>query len=90
MVPGMPGKPEEPGPNPRSCDTDYSKSREWDHQGCLGHFEEGQEGHFQVLGPRRVILGCFHNFKIVNLPLIESIDGLSVIGLQGFHCILAQ
>ena len=28
MVPGMPGKPEEPGPNPQSCDTDCSqKSR---------------------------------------------------------------
>ena len=45
----MPGKPEEPGPNPQSCDTDCSQSREWDHQGCLGHFQEGQEGHFQVL-----------------------------------------
>ena len=45
----MPGKPEEPGPNPQSCDIGYSQSREWDHQGCLGHFHEGQEGHFQVL-----------------------------------------
>ena len=45
----MPGKPEEPGPNPQSCDTDCSQSREWDHQGCLGHFQEGQVGHFQVL-----------------------------------------
>ena len=26
MVPGMPGKPEEPGPNPQSCDTDCSQS----------------------------------------------------------------
>ena len=43
MVPGMPGKPEEPGPNPQSYDTDCSQSREWDHQGCLGLF---QEGHF--------------------------------------------
>ena len=50
MVPGMPGKPEEPGPNPQSCDTGCSQSREWDHQGCLGHFQEGQEGQFQVLG----------------------------------------
>ena len=33
MVPGMPGKPEKPGPNPQSCDTDCSQSREWDHQG---------------------------------------------------------
>ena len=89
----MPGKPEEPGPNPQSCDTDCSQSREWDHQGCLGHFQEGEEGqkiHFQVLGPRRFILECFENFCIVDLPLVESIDGLSVIGLQGLHCILAQ
>ena len=50
MVPGMPGKPEEPGPNPQSCDIDYFQSREWDHQGCLGHFQEGQEGHFQGPG----------------------------------------
>ena len=86
----MPGKPEEPGPNPQSCDTDCSQSREWDHQGCLGHFQEGQGGHFQVLGAQEVILGCFHNFSIVDLPLMESIDGLSVVGLQGLHCILAQ
>ena len=46
MVPGMPDKPEEPGPNPQSCYTDYSQSREWDHQGCLDHFQGGQEGHF--------------------------------------------
>ena len=79
----MPGKPEEPGPNPQSCDTDYSQSREWDHQGCLGHFQEGQEGkegHFQVLGLRSAILGCFHNFSIVDLPLVKSTDGLSVVG----------
>ena len=46
----MTGKPEDPGPNPQSCDTDCSQSRVWDHQGCLDHFQEGQEGHFQVLG----------------------------------------
>ena len=45
----MPGKPEEPGPNPQSCDTACSQSRGWGHQGCLGHFQEGQGGHFQVL-----------------------------------------
>ena len=50
MVPGMPDKPEEPGPNPQSYDIDYSQSRGWGHQGCLDHFQEGQEGHFQVLG----------------------------------------
>ena len=36
----MPGNPEEPGPNPLSCDTDCSQSREWDHQGCLRPFQE--------------------------------------------------
>ena len=80
----MPGKPEEPGPNPQSSDTDCSQSRGWDHQGCLGHFQEGQGGHFQVLGAQEIHPG-FHNFSIVDLPLMESIDGLSVIGLQGLH-----
>ena len=42
----MPGKPEDPGANPHNCDIDYSQSREWDHQGCLDRFQEGQEGHF--------------------------------------------
>ena len=90
MVPGMPGKPEEPGPNPQSCDTACSQSREWDHQECLGHFQEGQGGHFQVLEPRKFIFGCFHNFSIVDLPLVKSVDGLSVIGLLGLHYILTQ
>ena len=79
----MPDKPEEPGPNPQSCDIDYSQSREWDHQRCLDHFQEGQEGHFQVLGG-------FHNFSIVDFPLVEPSDGLSVIGYEGLHCILTQ
>ena len=48
-VPGMPGKPEDPGPNPHICDTDCSRNRDWDHQVYLGHFLEGQGGHFQVL-----------------------------------------
>ena len=82
MVPGMPRKPEEPGPNSQSCDTDCSQSQEWYNQKCLGHFQEGQGGHFQVLEARRVIMGCFHNFSIVDLPLMESSDGLSVIGLE--------
>ena len=86
----MPGKPEEPDPNPQRCDICYSQSREWDHQGCLGHFKEGHEGHFQILAPRRVILGFFHNFSIVDFPLVESIDGLSVIGFEGLQCILIQ
>ena len=86
----MPGKPEEPGPSPQSCDTDCLQSREWGHHGCLGHFQEGQGGHFQVQEAQGGILGCFHNFSIVDLPLVESVDGLSVIGLQGLHCILTQ
>ena len=90
MVPGKPGKPEEPGPNPQSCDTDCSQRREWDHQGCLGHFQERQGGHLQVLGAHRVILGCFHNFSIVDLPPVESSDGLSDVGFQGLHCTLNQ
>ena len=48
MVPGRPDKPREPGPNAQSCDTHCSQSREWGHQGCLGHFQESQEGHYQV------------------------------------------
>ena len=61
MVPGMPGKPEEPGPNPQSCDTDYSQSRGWDHQGCLGHFQEGQGGHFQVQAFKAFIASWLNN-----------------------------
>ena len=30
----MPGKAEESGPNPQSCDTACSQSPDWDHQGC--------------------------------------------------------
>ena len=48
----MPGKPEEPDLNPLNCDIGCSQSREWDHQGCLGlcqEGQEGQEGHFQIL-----------------------------------------
>ena len=48
MVPGTPGKPEEPGPNPQSCDIGYTQSQEWGHQGWLGHFQEGQKGQNQV------------------------------------------
>ena len=86
----VPGKPEEPGPNSQSCDIDCSTSREWGHQGCLGHFQDGQGGHFQVQEAQEVILGCFHNFSIVDIPLVKSVDGLGVIGLQGLHCILTQ
>ena len=55
----MPGKPEEPGPNSQNCDTDCSQSLVWDHQGCLGHFQEGQGGHFQVLGAKEIHPGVF-------------------------------
>ena len=86
----MPGKPEEPGPNPQSCDTDCSTSREWGHQGCLGHFQEGQGVIFRYQRLRKVILVCFQNFCIVDVPPVKSVDGLSVMGLQGLHCILTQ
>ena len=69
----MPGKPEEPGPNPQSCDTNCSQSREWGHQGCLGHFQEGQEGHFQVQTAQE---GHHWVFPQFHLPLVESVDGL--------------
>ena len=64
MVPGMPDKPEDPGPNPQSCDIDYSQSRERDHHGCLDHFQEGQEGHFQVLKAQEGYPGLWGVSKI--------------------------
>ena len=90
MVSGRPGKPGEPDPNPQTCDTDCSQSRGWGHQGCSGHFQEGQKGLYQVQRAQQVILRDFPNFSDVDLPLLKSIDGLSVIGLQTFHCILTQ
>ena len=63
MVPGMTGKPEKPGPNPQSCDTGCSQSRQWDHQGCLSHFQAGQEGHFQVLRAQDCQPGVFPQFQ---------------------------
>ena len=48
MVSGMPGMPEEPGPNPQSCDIGYSQSQEWGPQQCLGNFQEGQKDQDQV------------------------------------------
>ena len=48
MVPGRPDMLAESGPNPQSCDTDCSQSPEWGHQGCLGHFQEGQKDQYQV------------------------------------------
>ena len=59
----MPGKPEEPSLNTQRCDTDCLQSREWDHQGCLDHFQEGQGGHFQVLKAQEGHLGLFPQFQ---------------------------
>ena len=59
----MPGKFEEPGPNHQSCDSDCSQNREWDHQGCLGHLQEGHGGHFQVLQAQEVHPGVFPQFQ---------------------------
>ena len=72
MVPGMPGKPEESGPNPQSCDIAYSQSRERDHQGCLDHFQEGQEGHFQVLEAQEGHPGVFPQFQYCELSSGET------------------
>ena len=83
----MPAKPD---PNPQSCDTDCTQSQEWGHQGCLGHFQEGQKDHYQVQEAQEGHPEGFHNFSVVGLPLVKSIDGLSVVGLQSFHCILTQ
>ena len=58
----MPGKPKEPGPNPLSCDTDCSQSLEWDHQGCLVHFQEGQGSHFQVPEAQEGYFGVIPQF----------------------------
>ena len=90
MVPGRPGKPSEPDPNPQSCDIDSAQSLEWCHQIWLGLFQEGKKGYNQIQRAQEVILRDFHNFSVVGLPLMESIDGLSVIGLQSFHGILSQ
>ena len=32
----------------------------------------------------------WNKFSIVDVPLVKSVDGLSVMGLQGLHCILTQ
>ena len=90
MVPDRPDKLAEPDPNSQSCVTDCSQSQEWGQQGCLGHFQEGQKGHYQVQRAQGVILRDFHNFSAVDLPLAKSIDVLSVIDLQSFHGILTQ
>ena len=38
-------------------------SREWGHQGCLGHFQEGQGGHFQVQEAQEGHPGVFPRFQ---------------------------
>ena len=90
MVPGMPGKPEEPGQKPQICDIDYSPSREWDHQGCLHPCQEGQEGHLEVLEGHEGHPGVFPQFQYCGLTSGGICDGLSVIGYEGLHCILTQ
>ena len=66
----MPDKPEEPGPNPQSCDIDFSQSRGWGHQGCLDHFQEGQDN----IGPSYLLMG---------LVGLECGDGGLKGGLEG-------
>ena len=63
MVPGRPGRPEEPGPNPKSGDSDCSQSRDWGQEGCLGHFQEGHRGHFQVQEAQEGHFGVFPQFQ---------------------------
>ena len=65
-------------------------TREWGHQGCLGHFQDGQKGYYQVQRLTRVILRYFHNFSVVDPLLVKSIYGMSLIGLQSFHYIMTQ
>ena len=63
----MPDTPEGPGPNLQSCDIDYSQGRESGHQGCFGHFQEGQEGHFQILGAQEGQAGALPQFQYCGL-----------------------
>ena len=53
-------------------------------------FTKVRRASMRYRGLRMVILRDFHNFSVVDLPLVKSIDGLSVIGLQSFHGILVQ
>ena len=48
MVPGRLDMPTKPDPNPQSGVTDCSQSQKWGHQGCLGHFQEGHNDHYEV------------------------------------------
>ena len=67
MVSDKPGMSEGPGLNPQSCGSDYSHSREWGHQGCLGHFQGDQEGHFQILGAQEGHPGALPQFQYCGL-----------------------
>ena len=78
IVPGRPGTPEEPGPNSQSCDIGHSQSREWGPQGCPRQFLEGQIGQNQAQRAQEG-LRLFHIISVVDLPLVKSIEGLSVI-----------
>ena len=60
MVPGMPGKPGELVEILRAVTLPVHKG---DHQGCLSHFQEGQGGHFQVLGAQEGHVGVFPQFQ---------------------------
>ena len=53
-------------------------------------FRKFKEARIRHRGLRRVILKLFHNISVADLPLLKSGEGLSVIGLQGFHCILTR
>ena len=53
-------------------------------------FRKVRKARIKLKGFRRVILRDFHNISAVDLPLVKSIEGLSVIDLQCFHCILTQ
>ena len=81
MVPGMPGKPEDPGPNPQSCDIGYLQSREWGHQEWLGHFQEGQKGLNQVQRAQEGHPEGFPQLQCYGPFFGKSTDCLSVVGL---------
>ena len=88
MVPGMPSMP---GPNPQSCTIYCSRSRALGPWGCLGHFQEAQRGQNQAQSAQECLNEVYHNINnIVDLSLVKSIEGLSLIGLQCFHCILTE
>ena len=67
MVSDKPDMPGGPGLYPQSCDIDYSQSREWGHQECLGHFQGDQEGHFQILGAQEGHPGVLPQFQCCGL-----------------------